>query len=318
MGKQLSQAEIIRRFKKVHGDKYIYTDVDYVNDRTKVKIICRDHGPFYQQPGMHFRHKQGCPECNKTGGWNRLTLKEVKSRINKVWGNGYFDFNDTEYKDSHTKIKLFCNKHSEKFETHFRSVVYRRIGCPKCNEEQFYKRHRAKYQKEFISKCKKIHGDFYDYSKAEYTNSMTPVTIICPNHGEFEQLPVIHKNHQSGCPVCNFSKGERAICNFLDNKNVKYKSQYRVNIDNSYHYFDVYIPKYKIIIEYNGRQHYEPTIWRNSITEQRAQELFDTQQTRDKIKRRYCEKNQLKLVVISYTQKHNINNILSSLFNAHD
>ena len=41
----------------------------------------------------------------------------------------------------------------------------------------------------FIERAKKVHGDKYDYSKVEYVNTHTKVCIICPEHGEFWQLP---------------------------------------------------------------------------------------------------------------------------------
>ena len=55
----------------------------------------------------------------------------------------------------------------------------------------FVKNMSALTTKEFIKKAKEIHGDKYDYSKVEYVNTLTPVTIICPEHGEFEQIPKV-------------------------------------------------------------------------------------------------------------------------------
>ena len=55
---------------------------------------------------------------------------------------------------------------------------------------------------EFIKKAKKVHGNKYDYSKVNYINNHTNVTIICPEHGEFEQTPKGHLRGQ-GCPKCN-------------------------------------------------------------------------------------------------------------------
>ena len=55
----------------------------------------------------------------------------------------------------------------------------------------------------FIEKAKQKHGDKYDYSKVEYINNKTKVCIICPEHGEFWQLP---SNHLAGkgCAKCSF------------------------------------------------------------------------------------------------------------------
>lgn len=53
----------------------------------------------------------------------------------------------------------------------------------------------------FIEDAKEIHGNRYDYSKAEYVHSHTPLTIICPEHGEFQQTPNSHLQGK-GCPRC--------------------------------------------------------------------------------------------------------------------
>jgi hypothetical protein len=60
--KKLTIIDFIRISKKVHGDEYIYYD-DYINNYTKVKIICPKHGVFYQSPNYHMLG-QGCPICN--------------------------------------------------------------------------------------------------------------------------------------------------------------------------------------------------------------------------------------------------------------
>ena len=54
----------------------------------------------------------------------------------------------------------------------------------------------------FIEKARKIHGDKYDYSKAEYINAKTKICIICPKHGEFWQEPYSHVNLGCGCFKC--------------------------------------------------------------------------------------------------------------------
>ena len=55
--------------------------------------------------------------------------------------------------------------------------------------------------KEFIEKVNSKHNYYYDYSKVNYINSITKITIICPIHGEFEQTPGKHLLGQ-GCPKC--------------------------------------------------------------------------------------------------------------------
>lgn len=55
----------------------------------------------------------------------------------------------------------------------------------------------------FIKKAIEIHGQRFDYSKTNYKNSMTPITIFCRNHGEFLQKPYVHLNSKQCCPQCN-------------------------------------------------------------------------------------------------------------------
>lgn len=57
--------------------------------------------------------------------------------------------------------------------------------------------------KEFIERARKVHGDRYNYSKAEYNGTHTKVCIICPIHGEFWQTPHNHLAKKQGCPKCS-------------------------------------------------------------------------------------------------------------------
>jgi len=54
--------EFIEDARRVHGDKYDYSEVDYKNNKTKVSIICKKHGLFYQTPNDHLSG-YGCKKC---------------------------------------------------------------------------------------------------------------------------------------------------------------------------------------------------------------------------------------------------------------
>ena len=56
---------------------------------------------------------------------------------------------------------------------------------------------------EFISKANRIHKNYYNYSKTNYINCETDITISCPLHGEFQQQPR-HHLHGSGCKKCHY------------------------------------------------------------------------------------------------------------------
>ena len=62
--RKLTTEEFIKRAREVHGDKYDYSKVEYVNSRTKICIICPKHGEFWQLPTGHL-DGYGCPFCNE-------------------------------------------------------------------------------------------------------------------------------------------------------------------------------------------------------------------------------------------------------------
>ena len=62
-GQNLTTARWIDRAQTVHGDKYDYSLVEYVDFKTKVAIICIEHGVFEQIPINHVSAGQGCRAC---------------------------------------------------------------------------------------------------------------------------------------------------------------------------------------------------------------------------------------------------------------
>jgi hypothetical protein len=84
----------------------------------------------------------------------------------------------------------------------------------------------------FIDNARKVHGDKYDYTKSEYVNKGTKVSIICPTHGEFRQTPNNHVNHKMGCPGCStsgFDPNKPAILYYLS---VDCGTAYKIGITN--------------------------------------------------------------------------------------
>jgi hypothetical protein len=308
MAKRLTIQEIIKRFKNIHGTTYDYSLVNYQGDSKKVKIICSIHGVFEQQPACHIRQKQGCPQCakdknNKKIRERLLGNEEFIKRIEKIFGPEAFDYSKLNYEGAHKDVTLVCKKCGN-IETKDPRSFYIGYGCLKCQGNTIGKKLLS--TEEFIIRSKKIHGDKYDYSKVIYTGISNKVEIICSKHGSFFQEPNVHINMKCNCPECNVSKGEEQIAIFLNQNNINYIFQYQVRINDSYHYYDFYLPDHNIIIEFNGMQHYKPIKFFG------GQEAFDYLQVRDKIKKQYCLENQLKLVIIRYDD--NVEEILNKLW----
>ena len=282
--------EVITEFTKVHGDKYDYSFVEYVNTHTKVKIICPTHGEFKQSPKYH-KTGSGCPKCANN---IKLTTEEFISKAKDIHGNKY-DYSLVDYIADGVKVKIICPTHGEYYQTPNRHIS-KSNGCPFCGREKQSVNSRLTTD-EFISKAKDIHGDKYDYSLVDYVRGDMKVKIICPTHGEFSQSGYIHLAG-SGCQICKESKGEKLVRRYLLKEGYTFDPQYTfdgcVGISGRKLPFDFYLPELNICIEYDGRQHYEPIkIFGGKLG-------YEERIVNDKIKNDYCNSHGIKLIRIPY------------------
>lgn len=287
--KRHSKDDFIKKSLKVHGNKYDYSNVDYVNFTTPVEIKCAIHGSFYQTPREHY-DGSGCPKC---AGKNRNT-DDVIELIKKIHGDKY-GYSKVDFKNNKTPIIITCPTHGD-FKITPERVIHQHSGCPKCQGKQLT-------NNEWIERAKKVHGDKYDYSNFQYKKSIQKTKIGCLIHGEFLMSPNDHINNGQGCPRCRESKGEKLVSEILDNMGKTYIRQKK--FDDCYSErgklcrklpFDFYLPNENICIEYDGRQHYEPVY---------GDEQLKIQKTIDKIKDDYCEQQGINLIRIHFKLKYN-------------
>ena len=285
----------IEKAKIVHGNKYDYSLVEYKNAKTKVKIICPIHGIFEQIPDNHTTKKYGCPMCSSSV----LSTDEFIKRAKEVHGDRY-DYSLVEYKNSDTIIKIICPIHGI-FEQKARKHLEGN-RCKKCSS-----RNRALTTEYFIKRSKEVHGNKYDYSLSEYKNAKTKITIICPTHGEFKQIPRNHFLNKQGCPKCKSSHGETKIRKFLTDNNIVFEEQKRFkDCKNKLPLpFDFYIPSLNTVIEFQGEQHYIPTRYCG------GKEKFIKTKINDKIKKEFCISNNINFVEIKYNE--DIESILTTI-----
>lgn len=272
--------EFIHEARKKHGNKYDYSMVKYVNNHTKICIICPKHGEFWQRPADHIRGV-GCSKCGveNRSEKNTLTKEEFIKKARKEHGDKY-DYSKVDYVNCETKVCIICPEHGEFWQqakSHTRGT-----GCPKCGGTGVLTK------EEWVTEAHKVHGNKYDYSKVRYVNNKTKVTIICPEHLEFEQRPTDHIKGQ-GCPKCNLSHLERSVMNYLDEVGVTYDYQKRFNWLGKQS-LDFYLPDYNVGIECQGGQHFEPADYFG------GEDGFKQTLERDKRKKALCEKHGIKLL----------------------
>ena len=236
-----SNDKFISEAQMIHYGKYDYSKVEYVNAKTKVCIICPEHGEFWQTPHNHLQG-QGCPKCSPTLKLNKDVFIENSNKKH----NGKYDYSKVKYINNRTKVCIICPEHGEFWQTPSNHMYG--YGCAKCANSLNAENHTSNTDI-FIEKAKLIHLNKYDYSKVKYINNRTKVCIICPEHGEFWQTPDAHLSNK-GCPKCGrvMSNPEDEIVNVLD----KFCSQQRNHTILKGKELDIFIPSLKIGIEYNG------------------------------------------------------------------
>lgn len=186
--------QFIDRAKAIHGDKYDYSDVEYVNARTKVRIRCKKHGIFEQTPDKHIGiYRCGCPIC---AGNRQGSAEAFKAKAVEVHGDLY-DYSRVVYKNNREPVEIVCEVHGSFWQSPSNHLAGK--GCKKCANNV------RLTAAEFITKAKAVHGDFYDYSEVVYDGNRNEVVIVCPEHGPFMQIPYVHLAG-CGCPVCGFAR----------------------------------------------------------------------------------------------------------------
>lgn len=128
----------------------------------------------------------------------KLTTERFIEKAIKVHNNKY-DYSNAQYISCKNKIEIICRKHGSFWQ--LPSSHLSGIGCPKCGYETIGNRTR-KTTEQFIKDAKEVHGNKYDYSKANYINAHTKLCIICPEHGEFWQSSCLHITQKCGCSKC--------------------------------------------------------------------------------------------------------------------
>lgn len=242
--KKLTTQEFVDRAHAVHGDRYGYAFSAYQGNNVKLMIHCREHGFFEMTPANH-NSGHGCPKCKGviTSTIQQSTTEEFIKKARLVHCDR-FDYSKTEYVASREKVKIICREHGE-FEQEANSHL-RGAGCAECAG---LKKHS---DESFIKRAIEAHGNTYDYSKVNYSGAGSKVTIVCPVHGDFEQIASDHINLGCGCPKCSGrqSKPETEIIELVESLGLQVVHGDRSVIKPLE--IDILVPEAKLAIEFNG------------------------------------------------------------------
>ena len=171
-GRRRTNDDIIQMIRKIHGDRYDYSKVNFKNNKIPITLICPKHGEFKLRPESIIYQSAGCPKCS---GRN-LSNDEWIDRAKQIHGSKY-DYSKFNYINAITKTTVICPKHGE-FQISPNDHINNENGCAYCNESKGEKlidglltKHEVKSirQYKFLdctneikgSGCRKLPFDFY-------------------------------------------------------------------------------------------------------------------------------------------------------------
>lgn len=243
---KFTKDDFIRLAKSQHGERYSYGNVVFTNTSTPVTVTCSEHGDFDVKPFNHYKLGTNCPKC--AASESLMTKEDFLDKVTTIHGNTY-DYSQLNFKGYTETVTIGCPTHGifyQKARVHLNGS-----GCPVCHREST-----KKTLDDFILEANEVHGNIYNYDKVNYVNNKSPITVVCKRHGSFRTNPNRHVSQKQGCPRCRESRGERQIAHILDVNGIGFIREYKFN-DSLYRY-DFFLPKFEVLIEFHGIQHYEP------------------------------------------------------------
>lgn len=299
--------ENIKNYLKVNDTGLTLLSDKYIDCKHKLEFVCdkhKDKGVLHKTLDDIINNHQYCRYCGieKRGEKYRVPDEVIQNRCNEL----DLIYIDRYVKNQETWVQFKCKTHLDKGIQdigwyHLKTCA---VGCAYCTG-------RYKTTEDFKYEMKNINPDIEIIG--QYNGSESPVECKCKICGHiWSPIGRSLKNGQ-GCPSCILSKGEIKVGHFLDNNNIVYIAQktfddcvYKEKLR-----FDFYLPNHNILIEYDGEQHFKPVDFANKGFEW-ANQIFEHNQIKDKIKDCYCKDNNIKLIRIPYWDYNNIDTILTS------
>lgn len=245
-----------------------------------------------------------CINCGYKFNKNSNSLAEEHPEILSKWDynkNSISPYNITS--GSHKRIWWICES-GHSWQIAIDDKVRYKINCPYCDNKKVLMGFN-----DFASHHQELCIE-WDYDKNYFLPSeivsnhyKTKIYWICNKCG-YNWIATAHSRvcGKRGCPKCNQSKGEKEISRILNKYNINNKPQYIFeeckNINSLK--FDFYLPNHNICIEFQGIWHYIPH-WSD-----KGVESLKNSKKRDKIKKRFCQKKNIKLIEIPYLEFDNI------------
>lgn len=267
--------------------------IKYTKASGPIEYKCLFCGIIYKKSRANhlYENKTLCQKCysGRTSKMRENFLQELEK--------SNFDLLDNPNKAISEKFHIQCKNCGREYDYKLQKRDNQKISCRFCGANG-YTVDKIEFERRMKEK------NIQDFEIIQYKNMTNRVVVKHSCSYIFSILPANFLLHPC-CPKCSpkRSKGEIFISNYLENKGIKFISQFRFQEGSKLSY-DFYLPEHNLLIEYQGQQHYEP------VEHFGGEEKFRIQQERDKKKRKMAQEKNIELLEISYLDYDKIQNIL--------
>jgi predicted RNA-binding Zn-ribbon protein involved in translation (DUF1610 family) len=282
-------------------------DIKIKNGATHVDLI-DDFGYIYCDVNIHHIKRNEKPRFVQKS--NKSTIQNIK-----LWcklNNKPFELISDKYEGTDKKLKWKCLNEIclEIFELSWHDIS-QNVGCQYCVGKK------VGMSNCLATKRPDLAVEWHPTKNGELTpydvtcSARKDIWWQCEKRHEWNIVMYSRVNNNSGCPICNQSKGEKKIKEILDNNNIQYiphkDFEDLVGTGGGKLSYDFYLIEYNLLIEYQGEYH-------DGTANNQTQEKFEYQQEHDKRKREYAKNYNIDLLEIWYWDFNNIEKILDEQF----
>ena len=286
-----------------------YISTEKINGKIYIRFICPKHRELGSQLMTRGNMKRDCvTKCQYCIGRN-LPEWYIQKTLMEKYPNYELLSSSTKMND---RITFKCSKHNVIFDRKLTKAFHQNIMCPECQKEQISIQHRLS-DEEIIKTVYEANPDLEIVTLSEYKGTLHKIPVRCKKCGHIWESPLTSiRVNKISCPVCaKGRKGEQKIAHYLRKLNIDFHEQYQLSeckrkralpFDNSIFKDGKLIG----LIEYQGEQHYTPIEFFG------GEAAFKYRKENDKIKKEYCDKNNIPLLIIPYWEYNNIENLLKN------
>lgn len=287
----------------------------------KVRIICDECGSEFNSPYNSYyerfsnHRKDLCKSCTATSVHNRSKEDRAKKYFDKIKEvcrlNDYeLITNESEFEGVHMDIWFKCPKHG--VQSMMLDNFIRGHKCYSCSYES--RANRCRNTPDYVEQVVNSYNGNQLLNKHEYVSSKTRNLRVlcgkCKKNTFLVSFCDYYNVNVHQCRSCSSkeSVGEKLIADYLNKFSIEYvrEKKFENCKDKRQLPFDFYVPKYNLIIEFDGQHHYFD-VW--------GKEHFERTQRHDDIKNKFCEDNDIHLLRIPYWDGRNVDKLIGDKIN---